>query len=79
MEMIIATISSGGWLSSPTAPNAAAALEATSPNAGTTRGSAKSGANKHSSVHTFSPLNWKVNNKHKQTTNRTSKAVLKST
>lgn len=67
MEMIIATISSGGWLSSPTAPNTAAPLEATSPNAGMTNGSAKSGTNKHSSVCSFASLNWKVNNTNKQT------------
>lgn len=67
MEMIMATISSGGWLSSPTAPNPAAPLEVAPPNAGTTNGSAKSGTSKHSSIHSFAPLNWKVNNTDQQT------------
>lgn len=74
MEMMMETISSGGWLSNPTAPKPATPLEAAPPNTGTTNGSAKSGRSKYSSVLSFAAPELES----QQYTNRTLKAVQKS-
>lgn len=76
MEMMMETISSGGWLSNSTAPKPATPLEAAPPNTGTTNGSAKSGRSKHSSDLSF--VIHELESQQYTQTNRTLKAAQKS-